>query len=219
MISQKANPVTLDNLQTGIDQVFTRLKEQGRPSKGSWMFHNDLYCRLEEHRVRGLDQRFWDFLVDKLWEWKAIRGTSVHTKNYIHDEGQKRFPELQSCFARLAGNEANNLPTIEMLGWAEVEPLFKIAAQIKGVSSPTFASKLCHFLVPGAYFVTDGTLVKRGWSDYRQYWEECRVAWLKQSEKQSLKDLLKRNMPYNCIPCATYPWPTKITEICQFDVR
>ncbi len=177
------------------------------------------YSRLEEHRVRGLDQRFWTFLVEKLWEWKAIRGTSVHTKKFIHDEGLKRFTEVQYCFSRLAGNEPNNLPTIETLDWAEVEPLFNVAVQIKGVSSPTFASKLCHFLVPGAYFVFDGILVKRGWSDYRQYWEGCRAEWLKQSGKQALKDTLKRNMPYNSIPCATYPWPTKITELCQFDVR
>lgn len=54
MAKQNANPVTLENLQRGIDQVFKRLSEQGKPSEGAWSFHNNLYYRLEYHRGRGL---------------------------------------------------------------------------------------------------------------------------------------------------------------------
>lgn len=219
MAQQDANPVTLENLQRGIDQLFARHNEQRKPSEGRWDFHNNLYCRLEDHRGRGLDHEFWNFLVDELSRWKAIRGKSKHTKPAIRDTGLKRFPELQHCFYGLAGKATNDLRTIETLDWADVEPLFKVAGQIKEVSSPTFASKLCHFLVPGAYFVTDSKLVKPGWKTYQPYWEACRAAWLRQSNKQALKDALRSSMPVNCIPCATYPWPTKITELCQFDIR
>jgi hypothetical protein len=219
MPQQHANPVTLENLQRGLDQLFALLREQGRPSKGSWDFHNDLYRQLEARRRRGLDYRFWSFLVDELWDWKAIRGTSQHTKQGIRDAGLRQFPDLQRCFYDLAGEATNDLRTIETLVWGDVEPLFKVAGQIKAVSSPTFASKLCHFLVPGAFFITDGKLVKRGWKTYRHYWEDCQAAWLTQSNKQAMKDALCRSMPVNCIPWDTYPWPTKITELCQFDIR
>ncbi len=219
MAQQHANPVTLDNLQRGIDQLFARHDDQGKPSRGRWDFHNALYQRLEDYRARGFGHEFWNFLVDELWDWKAIRGTSKHTKQGIRDAGLMRFSELQRHFYRLVPEATNDLGTIETLSWANVVPLFQVAWEIKGVSSPTFASKLCHFLVPGAFFVTDGKLVKAGWKTYRHYWEDCRAAWLRQSDKQPLRESLRRNMPTNCSPCATYPWPTKITELCQYDVR
>jgi hypothetical protein len=151
-----------------------------------------------------------------LWDWRAIRGRDPdrHTKDGIRDEGLRRFSELKHCFYGLAGEGSNRLPTIETLKWGDVEPLFNVARQIKGVASPMFASKLCHFLVPGAYFVTDSTLVKREWKEYWHYWEDCRVAWLDQSDKQALEGELRERMPDD--PCSTYPWPTKITELCQF---
>ncbi|TSK08556.1 MAG: hypothetical protein FPO08_04410 [Geobacter sp.] len=216
MAQQYANPVTLENLRIRIDHLFKRLAKHGKQSEGVWDFHNNLYCRLEEHRGRGLDHEFWNFLVDELAKWRAIRGRPEHTKRAIRDAGLKLLPDLKYCFYRLAGKVTNELPTIETLVWSDVEPLFEVAAQIKKVSSPMFASKLCHFLVPSAYFVTDGELVKPEWNEYRHYWENCQASWLAQSEKEALKNALLMRMPVNCIPCSTYPWQTKITELCQF---
>ncbi len=211
-----ANPVTLENLKQGIAAAFAYVEKKGQSREGEWDFHNNLYRRLENERQRGLDDTFWSFLVDELWNWRAIRPKS---KPEIRDEGAKRLSDLRRLFHQLASKSSGDLPTVETVEWSDVSPLFDIAWQIKDVSSPTFASKLCHFLVPPAYFITDGTLVKRGWKDYEEYWEDCRDAWLRQSNKRILTDELRRRMPKDCTPCRTYPWPTKITELCQFDVR
>jgi len=207
----------MENLRRGIGERFMYVEKKGQSREGEWDFHNDLYCALESYRRRGLDEEFWDFLVDKLWEWRAIRGRKEHTKLGIRNEGLKRFSHLQRCFYRLAGNGNSELPTVEMVQWVDVEPFFKVAQEIKGVSSPVFASKLCHFLVPAAYFIFDNTLVKRGWKEYRNYWGDCRNAWLVQADKQALRQELRKKMPD--APCETYPWSTKITELCQFDDR
>jgi hypothetical protein len=178
-----ANPVTLDNLKQGIRQVFEYCRKKGWPAEGEWEFHNDLYRALEFHRQRGFDKDSWSFMVDKLWSWRAIR---PKTKQQIRAEGLKRFTELRRRFQELANGASGDLPSVESLDWGDVSPLFDIARQIKNVSRPTFASKLCHFLIPPAYFIIDGTLVKRGWKNYREYWEECREAWLRQPNKRPL---------------------------------
>ncbi|MBI3469364.1 MAG: hypothetical protein HY000_40700 [Planctomycetes bacterium] len=209
-----ANPVTLVNLRHGIRERLDYVQNKGK-SKGDEWPHNELYRELERHRTRGLDEEFWDFLVDTLTKWSAIRGTEEHTKEAIHTEGLKRLPELRRCFYRLARNGNSKLPTVETVEWADVEPLFNVAWQVKKCknNSPVFASKLCHFLVPSAYFIFDNTLVKPGWNEYRDYWEDCRRAWLDRSDKQALRPELRKKIPD---PCSTFPWPTKITELCQF---
>lgn len=212
------NQVTAANLQQGIDIVFRRLKQR-RGSKGIWLFHNDLYSKMEEYRSSGIDTRCWSFLMDSLAQWKAIRGTADHTKESIREKGLHLLPILRERFNNLVGQQLI-LPTIENITWKDIEPLFLVAKDIKGVEGPMFASKLCHFLLPSAFFVFDNTLVKRGWANYQQYWEDCRTAWMAVGDdSEHLKRLLKNNMPSHCTPCVTYPWPTKITELCQFETK
>jgi hypothetical protein len=213
------NQVTAANLQKGIDIVFARLKQQSRGGKGIWSFHNDLYRKLEEYRLSGIDPRCWSFLLDSLAQWKAIRGTVDHTKESIGEKGLHLLPVLRERFNNLVGQQLITLPTIENIIWEDIEPLFLVAKDIKGVEGPMFASKLCHFLLPSAFFVFDNTLIKRGWANYRQYWQDCQAAWMAVSDTEILKKLLKNNMPSHCTPCVTYPWPTKITELCQFEVK
>jgi hypothetical protein len=163
---QGASPVTLENLRRGIEQLYARHNQQGKPSKGRWDFQNAFYLELDERRRGGLDTRFWDYLVDELSKWKAIRGRAEHTKQGIRDRGLKQLSELQRCFYSLVPEGRKSLPALESVEWADVSPLFELAHQIKNVPNPMFASKLCHFLIPSIYFVIDGTLVKRGWKEW-----------------------------------------------------
>jgi hypothetical protein len=64
-----------------------------------------------------------------------------------------------------------------------VAPLFEVAAEIKPVLSPVFASKLCHFLCPSIFPVFDNTLVKTGKIGYREYWTECENWWEEAPQK------------------------------------
>jgi hypothetical protein len=211
MKMQEANPVTLENLRRAIESVFVYVEKKGQSRRGEWDFHNYLYRQLDNKRSQGLNMDFWAFLVDELWNWRAIRPKS---KNDIFETGIKKFKELSNCFQQLKSNTPLGQPSIDILEWHDVSPLFNIASLIKDSKMPTFGSKLCHFLFPSAYFVSDNTLVKKGWKSYGEYWSDLRAEWLKAPDKEVLKEELRRNVPNK--PCASYPWPTKITELCQF---
>jgi hypothetical protein len=145
---------------------------------------------------------FWTFLVDELWDWRAIRPKS---KNDIFEKGIKNFIEMADCFQILKSYNPMGQPSIENLKWSDISSLFDVASSIKESKMPTFASKLCHFLFPSAYFVTDNTLVKRGWKSYWEYWSDLRAEWLKAPEKEALKEELRRNIAE--ILCASLRGP------------
>jgi hypothetical protein len=211
MEKKRANPVTLENLRRAIESVFIYVERKGQSRRGEWDFHNDFYSQLENWRNQGLSEDFWTFLVDELWNWRAIRPKSKHE---IFEEGIREFSNLKHCFEKLTSQVDKGQPSIEFLGWDDVSPLFDLAFSIKDSRMPTFGSKLCHFLFPSAYFVSDNTLVKKGWKNYSNYWEDLQAEWLKSPDKESLEEELRRNIPGS--PCDSYPWPTKITELCQF---
>jgi hypothetical protein len=213
----RVRPVTRDNLRQGMDELYREHEKKRAPAKGKWAFHNeDLYRPLEAWRPRGLDHDFWDFLVGKLTEWRAIRPEDPAV---IRTNGLALLRPIRDCLTELAGDGSRPLPTVEALEWENVAPLFEIAQSIKGCDRPTFGSKLCHFLVPSAYFVCDNKLVKvkveRG--PYKAYWEACKGAWSASQEKEACKCLLRDEIRgARSTPCDTYPWATKITELCQF---
>jgi hypothetical protein len=212
----RASPVTLESLHRGLDRLFAQRKSKNEPGEGVFNFDNDsLYRRLEQHRKRGLDEPFWDFLVAQLRAWGALR---PNTNAEIRAAGLQRLPQLKQAFLELVGEPSSELPRLETLEWNQVRPLFDIAHDIKGSSTPMFASKLCHFLVPTAYFIWDNKLVKSAWTDYRSYWTDCGAAWLRQSdeEKESRQEQFRSRMPRDTVPCQSFPWATKITEYCQF---
>jgi hypothetical protein len=108
---------------------------------------------------------------------------------------------------------------LETLEWDSVAPLFEVAHSIKGGPRPTFGSKLCHFLVPSAYFVWDNKLVQAGGQNYETYWKALAREWqtLDDAEREAVKCLLREEILHaGSTPCETYPWATKITELCQF---
>jgi hypothetical protein len=210
----QVNPVTRDYLRRAIDELYRYHESKNAPARGKWAFHNDdLYRPLETWRRLGLDRAFWDYLVCLLWNWRAIRPKS---KEAVGTKGLAQLSDLQRCFAKLAGDGSHELPTFETLAWEDVSPLFEVAQGTKGGNRPTFGSKLCHFLVPSAYIVWDNQLVKAGGSDYETYWKCCRQAWLASREQDACKCLLRDQIVgAGSIPCETYPWATKITELCQ----
>ena len=88
--------------------------------------------------------------------------------------------------------------------------------EVKGVGSPVFASKLCHFILPSAFPVVDGEAVQGSAIPYVDYWERCRACWTGCREKRELRAELRDRMSSE--PIVSYPWSTKITELCWIGV-
>ena len=87
---------------------------------------------------------------------------------------------------------------------------------IKGVSSPVFASKLCHFIFPSAFPIADRAAVGVA-ANYDKHWARCRDLWLGCNAREQLIAKLKQAIAEPVTP--GYPWATKITELCLIGSR
>ncbi len=194
----KDKTLTIENLNAGISK---------------WKFdvdyHNDLYSRLYAERKFSFSEDHWDFLIFKLADWGATR---PKPKQEIHDKCLAITNELKGCLNSILKSHNFLEPDILTTNWNEIEPLFKYAFSIKetNYNSPVFASKLCHFLLPKVFFISDNLFIKR--FDYPQFWQESKKAWSNCSNKDELINILKNKIGSNIID--NYPFATKITDLC-----
>lgn len=174
-------------------------------------FHNSFYRQQEDCLAsRGISEPWWKSQVDVLFAWKALRplGKEVMTRR-----GLERLPRIRREHDRLL-HRNRSLADAE---WCHLEPLFEVAREIKGVESPVFASKLCHFLVPNGYVVIDRAAIKSTTNDYVEYWRTCRDLWRDCDSKSFLKKRLRSEIvkvSQKERVFSGYPWAVKITEIC-----
>ncbi|MEX2317499.1 MAG: hypothetical protein WD669_10140 [Pirellulales bacterium] len=154
-----ANPVTREALERGIDKTFAARtsKRKSLSGEGEFDFDDALYRELEASKEEaGIDAQFWTFLVDTLWDWRAIRSkVEPNTKHAIRSRGVHQLPTLARYVSDILKKGNDSIATVQTLEWDDVEPLFVVAQSIKNATRPTFGSKLCHFLVPSAYFIWD----------------------------------------------------------------
>jgi hypothetical protein len=196
-----ANFVNLENLKVGI----RKFREQKNFPDD---FHNSLYATLLEKKKAGIDENCWDYLIDVLAQWRALRPFS---KQSIRIKSQPWLPEIQRNYSRIL-SEQENEPQITAWEWEQIKGLFDAAYKIKGNDSPVFASKLCHFLFPALYPVADRALINIQRSTYQVYWMNSKLGWISCLDKDQLQKELQGNIHGAIIP--SYPWITKITELC-----
>ena len=159
-------------------------------------------------RSDGFSARYWEYLVDLLASWRAIRPL---TKVEIRSRGSAKLAEIEKEYWRTLSVHDNSEPDLSTAKWYELNDLFSIASSIKGVYSPVFPSKLCHFILPNFFPVIDNKFIGLNHS-YETYWKNCQNAWIACNEKEKLKQLLLVEIGEPVVP--TFPWSTKITEIC-----
>ncbi len=170
--------------------------------------HSQFYMELNQMFANGLTLSCWDSLVDILWDWRAVR---PKTKAYIRERGVPVLGLINQHIEHI--RDRCLVPSISNVDWAEVSPLFEVAGSIKGVSSPVFASKLCHFLMPDMFPVIDNEFIGVN-GTYQDYWLMCKKLWemLDDKVKNELIDELSKYVPRS--NRRVFPWATKIVEIC-----
>lgn len=196
-----ANFVNLENLRAGIQ----RFHEQKNFPED---FHNSLYATLLEKKKADIDENYWDYLLDVLAQWRALRPFS---KQFIRTKSQAYLSEIQRNYSRILSEQGNE-PQITACEWEQIKGLFDAAYKIKGNDSPVFASKLCHFLFPSLFPVADRALINIQRSTYQVYWTNSKLGWISCPGKNQLQKELRENIHGAIIP--SYPWITKITELC-----
>lgn len=201
--------VTIANLEAGIDRWWA--------DKPSWPrdFHNQFYQELYNLQATGLDITWWAVVVDHLASWRAIRPLK---KSEIHRRGADQLVNLQKEYDKLwRMTSKSNSIGLHNTFWHEVSPLYQIAFAIKGVNSPVFASKLCHFILPELFPVIDQEVVGVNASTYETYWRYCKEEWDQCQVKGSLIERLSTAI--GGVPTLNYPFSTKIVELCLIGYR
>ncbi len=171
-------------------------------------FHNSLYKKLLAAKQRGFNAEYLDVLLYWLWDWAALR---PRTKEFLKAKGMERMPHIESEYRSIVASHGDKEPDLAEVNWEELEKLFSLAKEIKGIESPVFASKMCHFILPGCYFPVDGQFTGLE-QPYKSRWIQAQQAWVNCLEKNLMIDLLKKEIGEKVM--SEYPWATKITELC-----
>jgi hypothetical protein len=170
---------------------------------------NAEYHAMYKSRVDGVTQQWWSSAADRLGQWRAYRGPSPPNSHYeITQRGLACLPDIAAEYARLVAMSSTE-PSITVLSWEDVAPLFALAYGIK--PSFVFASKMCHFIFPKLFIVMDNQLTEP--FEYEFYWRGMKDEWGRFTQKQEavrvLTDSIKADRPLHPL----YPWETKIMEL------
>jgi hypothetical protein len=198
--------VTMANLKAGIAEF-----KQHWPGEAD--FHNRLYRELLSRRNAG--QLTWGRVVDELSAWGALRSSVPgRDKEWYLARGAEPFRRILGMVAKIQQAQAGRDPELTETTPEELQELFAVAVNIKGASSPMFASKLCHFVMPTAFPIADQAVLGISTiEEYWQYWRRCAEGWRASGEKEALKAELRDAM--SSAPFAGYPWAAKIAELCH----
>jgi len=171
-------------------------------------FHNQLYKHFAKIQSNGFTNEWWEEMIKILWGWVAIR---PKTKQFIRERGKSRLADLTLGHQHIVDKCAGKTPSNLLVEWKDIEPFFITAQSIKDVSSPVFASKLCHFILPSVFPVIDQEVLG-GSKSYQDYWQFCKDLWLTTKDTDELIKILANKIGDNITP--NYPWTTKIVELC-----
>ena len=203
-------------------EKFFNLGKSRWPKRFDADFHNAFYFELEGinnkgvFRENGCMTTWWhEDICPKLDDWNALRPSNKL------DQTKIKTP----CFWKGFKDTANKLRddlngrdiTSDTVRWKLCKDLFDTAHEIKPVKSPTFPAKLCHFIFPALFPVSDLKLV--GIDDakeYPDYWHYVQGCWLhsKAADKRGLKDDLRAEIKkHSKEEFPGYPFACKIGEL------
>jgi hypothetical protein len=97
--------------------------------------------------------------------------------------------------------------------WSGVEPFVAIVNEIKGVKSPVFSSKLCHFLLPPVFPVIDNREMGLPYCSYGEYFSAAQREWSETAGpvQAALRNALEKRIGPGMR--SDYPQVAKIVEI------
>jgi hypothetical protein len=162
-------PDPLQELQAGV--AFWRTK-----MAVNWPadFHNADYKAWASER-RDFSDDWWTPFRRRLHDWIAIRPPT-------YAEVTARFVDRRDALVQAWA--ANCIPYRDLditdVTWTQVGGFADLVGEIKpmkGLASPVFTSKFCHFLLPTVFPVVDNEGSGNRWPRYQQYFDHVRSLW------------------------------------------
>jgi hypothetical protein len=196
--------ISLENLSSGL--AWWRAKSNW----GSDVMNSE-YAEIFGDRDLGIQNGWWERALDRLGRWHAYRGPrKPNSRTEIAALGAARLEQIEAEYQKLAVRSSTE-PCIADDDWEKVAPLYCLAYGIK--SSPVFAGKMCHFLLPNLFVVMDNWAVDA--FDYEIYWRGVRDAWRSFPNQNAAKTMLIDAIGPTATLHARYPIETKIIELCH----
>jgi hypothetical protein len=180
-------------------------------------FHKRFYDELAE--INKEDQfsiKWWYRILPHLNCWRTTpKSSEMSVEEFTRRARDECKPErLKRAYQKI--NQELRADDIENdeLTWEIVKEFTKEVTEIKGATTPTFCSKLCHFISPKRFPVTDKGAMGLPKSNYKGYWNYVKKEWKETTskEKEDFRKLLKRAAS-DALP-DDFPYACKIAEIC-----
>jgi hypothetical protein len=159
----------LQELQAGI--AFWRKK-----ADANWPtdFHNADYRKWAAEK-RDFSDDWWTPFLRRLHDWIAIRPAT-------YAEVTERFVERRDALSLAWATHCAPYRDLDIAGvtWEQVGGFADLVGEIKpmkGLDSPVFTSKFCHFLLPAVFPVVDNEGSGNRWPRYHQYFDHVQSLW------------------------------------------
>jgi hypothetical protein len=117
-------------------------------------------------------EAWWTKVLPILRAWKATRPKGASD---LELKARESFPELRDAWNKKIAPQLHL--DIAMVEWSHLSTFVSIVSAIKGVSSPVFASKLCHFLAPQIFPVIDNKAMGKPFATYYGYFAASKAEW------------------------------------------
>ncbi len=181
--------------------------------KPQWTLLNTFYQGLYETRPDHLDKPWWETTVNTLAKWRAFRSPiPPNTKNEIFNRGSQRLARIEQHYHEIRQQAGEREPSIDNVTWEDIAPLFAVLSEIKGGTSPVFASKLGHFIFPSVFFVIDNEATAT--FPYEVVWNGLQTGWQRFPQKEDARKLLEAELLKSTESIhRLYPYETKIPEM------
>jgi hypothetical protein len=152
---------------------------------------------------------WWTGFLPELRAWRATR---YRSSDYLTERARQRFSALSRAWnAAVAPRLGADIADLE---WREVAPFPALVAEIKGVGSPVFTSKFCHFLAPALFPIVDNAAMGSPHSTYADCFAAYQQQWLLTAERIRQELALRLSELIGEPLDDGFPIKNKVVELC-----
>ncbi|MDA8073378.1 MAG: hypothetical protein M0Z82_17700 [Actinomycetota bacterium] len=176
-------------------------------------FHNADYQKWGQE-PRTFSDAWWVPFRRRLHDWVALRPATYEevTARFV-----ARRQAIIDAWARHCDPYAGC--AITAVSWEQVGPFADLVGEIKpmrGLASPVFTSKFCHFLLPKVFPVVDNEGSGNRWPHYRDYFLRVQDIWRQTpaATQGALVDMMAAEVARSGVgPHPEFPMVNKIVEL------
>lgn len=174
-------------------------------------FHNGFYASMARANPHGaFSDDWWAEFLPVLRAWRATR---PRASSVLTTQARERFGALSHAWAKSVTPHLHQHTS--NVAWESVAPFPTLVAEIKGVASPVFASKFCHFLAPRLFPLVDNAAMGNPYLTYEDCYRAYQSEWVATPRHTREELVFRLAGRIGSAPCEGFPFENKVTELCM----